>query len=49
VARLQLREGHDRRLQARFDKQDGGTALTADEQADYKVEIIHSRQVFRFL
>ena len=34
LARLQLPEGLDRRLQALLDKQDGGTALSADEQAE---------------
>ena len=34
LARLQLPEGVDRRLQALLDKQDGGTALSADEQAE---------------
>ena len=34
LARLHLPEGVDRRLQALLDKQDGGTPLTADEQAE---------------
>jgi hypothetical protein len=34
LARLHLPEGLDRRLQALLDKQDGGTALSADEQAE---------------
>ena len=34
LARLQLPEGVDRRLQALLDKQDGGTPLSADEQAE---------------
>jgi hypothetical protein len=34
LARLQLPEGVDRRLHALLDKQDGGTPLTPDEQAE---------------
>lgn len=34
LARLLLPEGVDRRLQALLDKQDGGTPLTANEQAE---------------
>lgn len=34
LARLHLPEGLDRRLQALLDKQDGGTALSSDEQAE---------------
>jgi hypothetical protein len=34
LARLQLPEGVDRRLQALLDKQDHGAALTPDEQAE---------------
>jgi hypothetical protein len=34
LARLQLPEGVDRRLQALLDKQDGGTPLNPDEQAE---------------
>ena len=34
LARLQLPEGLDRRLQALLDKQDAGAALSADEQAE---------------
>jgi hypothetical protein len=34
LARLHLPEGVDRRLQALLDKQDGGTTLTPDEQAE---------------
>jgi hypothetical protein len=34
LARLHLPEGLDRRLQTLLDKQDGGTALSADEQAE---------------
>lgn len=34
LARLHLPEGVDRRLQALLDKQDGGTPLTSDEQAE---------------
>lgn len=34
LVRLHLPEGVDRRLQALLDKQDGGTALTPDEQAE---------------
>jgi hypothetical protein len=34
LARLQLPEGVDRRLQALLDKQDGGTPLCPDEQAE---------------
>lgn len=34
LARLQLPEGVDRRLQALLDKQDGGTPLGPDEQAE---------------
>lgn len=34
LARLHLPEGVDRRLQALLDKQDGGTPLTPDEQAE---------------
>jgi hypothetical protein len=34
LARLHLPEGVDRRLQALLDKQDGGTPLTANEQAE---------------
>lgn len=34
LARLQLPEGVDRRLQALLDKQDGGTPLSPDEQAE---------------
>jgi hypothetical protein len=34
LARLQLPEGLDRRLQALLDKQDSGTPLTSDEQAE---------------
>jgi len=34
LARLHLPEGVDRRLQALLDKQDGGTLLTDDEQAE---------------
>ena len=34
LARLQLPEGVDRRLQALLDKQDGGTPLSSDEQAE---------------
>lgn len=34
LARLHLPEGVDRRLHALLDKQDGGTALTPDEQAE---------------
>ena len=34
LARLHLPEGVDRRLQALLDKQDGGTPLTTDEQAE---------------
>lgn len=34
LARLHLPEGVDRRLQALLDKQDGGTPLTDDEQAE---------------
>ncbi|HEX3477331.1 MAG TPA: hypothetical protein VHT91_20050 [Kofleriaceae bacterium] len=34
LARLQLPEGVDRRLQALLEKQDGGTRLSPDEQAE---------------
>ena len=34
LVRLQLPEGVDRRLQALLDKQDGGTPLSPDEQAE---------------
>ncbi len=34
LARLHLPVGVDRRLQALLDKQDGGTPLTPDEQAE---------------
>ncbi len=34
LARLHLPEGVDRRLQALLDKQDSGTPLTPDEQAE---------------
>ena len=34
LARLHLPEGVDRRLQTLLDKQDGGTPLTTDEQAE---------------
>jgi hypothetical protein len=34
LARLHLPEGVDRRLHALLDKQDGGTPLTPDEQAE---------------
>ena len=34
LARLHLPEGVDRRLQALLDKQDSGTPLTTDEQAE---------------
>ena len=34
LALLHLPEGVDRRLQALLDKQDGGTPLTPDEQAE---------------
>ena len=34
LARLHLPEGLDRRLQALLDRQDGGTALSPDEQAE---------------
>jgi len=34
LARLHLPEGVDRRLQALLDKQDGGTPLSPDEQAE---------------
>ena len=34
LARLQLPEGVDRRLQALLDKQDSGAPLTPDEQAE---------------
>lgn len=34
LARLHLPEGVDRRLQALLGKQDGGTPLTPDEQAE---------------
>jgi len=34
LARLHLPEGVDRRLQALLDKQDDGTPLTPDEQAE---------------
>jgi len=34
LARLRLPEGVDRRLQALLDKQDSGTPLTPDEQAE---------------
>jgi len=34
LARLHLPEGVDRRLQSLLDKQDGGTPLTPDEQAE---------------
>lgn len=34
LARLHLPEGLDRRLQALLDKQDSGTALSPDEQAE---------------
>jgi hypothetical protein len=34
LARLQLPTGVDRRLHALLDKQDGGMALTTDEQAE---------------
>jgi hypothetical protein len=34
LARLQLPEGVDRRLHALLDKQDGGTPLGPDEQAE---------------
>ena len=34
LARLHLPEGVDRRLHALLDKQDGGTLLTEDEQAE---------------
>jgi len=34
LARLHLPEGVDRRLQALLDKQDNGTPLTPDEQAE---------------
>lgn len=34
LARLQLPEGVDRRLHALLDKQDGGTPLSPDEQAE---------------
>lgn len=34
LARLHLPEGVDRRLQALLDKQDGGTPLSLDEQAE---------------
>lgn len=34
LARLHLPEGVDRRLQALLDKQDSGTPLTSDEQAE---------------
>ncbi|HWO17667.1 MAG TPA: hypothetical protein VNO30_02785 [Kofleriaceae bacterium] len=34
LAKLHLPEGGDRRLQALLDKQDGGTPLTPDEQAE---------------
>ena len=34
LARLHLPEGVDRRLQALLDKQDSGTVLTPDEQAE---------------
>jgi hypothetical protein len=34
LARLQLPEGVDRRLQALLDKQDRGTRLSPDEQAE---------------
>src|ERR1041384_5793223 len=36
LARLHLPEGLERRLQALLDKQDGGTALSADEQTEAK-------------
>lgn len=34
LARLQLPEGVDRRLQALLDQQDGGTPLSPDEQVE---------------
>jgi hypothetical protein len=34
LARIQLPEGVDRRLQALLDKQDRGTPLSSDEQAE---------------
>lgn len=34
LARLHLPEGLDRRLQALLDRQDGGIALSPDEQAE---------------
>jgi len=34
LARLQLPEGLDRRLHALLDKQDAGTPLSSDEQAE---------------
>ena len=34
LARLHLPEGVDRRLQTLLDKQDGGTPLSPDEQAE---------------
>jgi hypothetical protein len=34
LARLQFPEGLDRRLQVLLDKQDGGTPLSPDEQAE---------------
>lgn len=34
LAQMQLPEGVDRRLQALLDKQDSGTPLSADEQAE---------------
>jgi hypothetical protein len=34
LARMQLPEGVDRRLQALLDKQDSGTPLSADEHAE---------------
>ena len=34
LARLQLPEGVDRRLQALLEKQDGGTPLSPDEQVE---------------
>ena len=34
LARLQLPEGVDRRLQVLLDKQDGGTPLSPEEQAE---------------
>jgi len=36
AARLHLPAGVDRRLQALLDRQDGGTPLTPDEQAEAK-------------